>query len=579
MLSPAHASALPAEAEIVRARSGPDPLAARAARRERRAFEQIYERYHQELYRYCLSIVRRREDAEDALQATMAAALRSLPGERREVSLRPWLYRVAHNESISLLRQSQPVAEIDHLTDPLSAPTDELIADRDRLRRLVADLRSLPERQSSAIVMRELSGLSYEEIGAALSTSEAGARQTVYEARVALRNLEEGREMECDEVRRTISDRDRRRLRGRKIRSHIETCDVCRGFAASIQQRRSDLGALFPPIPAVAATAMLSGLVGGSGGVTAGAGAGTVATGGVAGAGLAGSAAVKGASVLAAVVLAAGAAEVGGVIKLPLPAGLGGAGRASDSDSSGSAASQGVGTGASGGPASHSGDSTTRRGDAHGGAGHGQPSGSAAAAGEATGKGIGASGQAGATPGQAAGTPGQAAGAPVQAGGSSGAEAPAQPTVPSGQAESSPGLGGSSPVPAESVPAQGENSPGTSGTASGETGGSLGNSGTGSGETGSSPGNSGSAPGHTGSSPGKSELAPGHTGATGGNSASAPGHTGATGGNSAPAPTEVAPGNSGSAPGHTGEAPGHSGGHGVIDEALSEISGRVGASS
>ena len=75
-----------------------EPRAAIAA-----AFETIFERYHQELYRYCLAIVRDREDAEDALQATMAAALRSLPGEEREIALRPWLFRVAHNESISLL--------------------------------------------------------------------------------------------------------------------------------------------------------------------------------------------------------------------------------------------------------------------------------------------------------------------------------------------------------------------------------------------------------------------------------------------------------------------------------------------
>ena len=60
----------------------------------------------------------------------------------------------------------------------------------DRLRRLVSDLGELPERQSSALIMRELSGLSYAEIGGALACSEGGARQAVFEARTALRDLQ-----------------------------------------------------------------------------------------------------------------------------------------------------------------------------------------------------------------------------------------------------------------------------------------------------------------------------------------------------------------------------------------------------
>src|SRR5918996_1876988 len=76
-----------------------------AARGESRAFAALYERYHQELYRYCHSILGNGDDALDALHNTMARVLRALPGEKREIALRPWLYRVAHNEAISLLRE------------------------------------------------------------------------------------------------------------------------------------------------------------------------------------------------------------------------------------------------------------------------------------------------------------------------------------------------------------------------------------------------------------------------------------------------------------------------------------------
>src|ERR687886_523156 len=74
-----------------------------ASKGDPRAFAAIYERHHQDLYRYCRSITGNAEDASDALQSTMAAALRALPGERRQIALRPWLFRIAHNESISII--------------------------------------------------------------------------------------------------------------------------------------------------------------------------------------------------------------------------------------------------------------------------------------------------------------------------------------------------------------------------------------------------------------------------------------------------------------------------------------------
>src|SRR4051794_41879226 len=74
-----------------------------AADGDTRAFEVIYERHHQALYRYCRSIVGNPEDAADALQSTMASALRAIAGEQRPIPLRPWLFRIAHNESVSIL--------------------------------------------------------------------------------------------------------------------------------------------------------------------------------------------------------------------------------------------------------------------------------------------------------------------------------------------------------------------------------------------------------------------------------------------------------------------------------------------
>src|ERR1044072_7194379 len=81
-----------------------DRLAKQAAAGPAGAMAAIVERHHQALHRYCYAIVGNEHDAADALQNTMIKALRSLPGETRSIALRPWLYRVAHNEPGTPLR-------------------------------------------------------------------------------------------------------------------------------------------------------------------------------------------------------------------------------------------------------------------------------------------------------------------------------------------------------------------------------------------------------------------------------------------------------------------------------------------
>ncbi len=250
-----------------------DRLARRAAAGDERALAAIYRRYAPNLYRFCLAIVGNPEDAQDALQNTMVKVLRGLPGEERRIELKPWLYRIAHNESVELLRRRRPSAELDpEQAAPRGADLAEDVAVRERLRRLIADLELLPERQRGALVMRELSGLGYDEIAAALGTSPAVARQALYEARLSLHQMDAGREMDCDAVTRALSDADGRVTRRRDIRAHLRACPECRRFGAEIEGRRGDLAAL-SPLPAVAAAGLLQGLLGAGAGTSAGAGA------------------------------------------------------------------------------------------------------------------------------------------------------------------------------------------------------------------------------------------------------------------------------------------------------------------
>jgi RNA polymerase sigma factor (sigma-70 family) len=223
-----------------------------------RAFAVLFSRYHQPLYRYIHSMLRHEADAQDALQSTFTAALVALRRRQRDAPLRPWLFRIAHNESVSLLRRRRPG---DELSDTMPSPmltTEAAAEERHELGQLVSDLKALPERQRGALVMRELNGLSHEDLAQALGISAGAAKQTVFEARRALQDFAEGRAMACEEIQRLVSDGDRRALRGRKVRAHLRGCSGCAGFAAAIPVRREALMALSPTLPTVAASGLLA---------------------------------------------------------------------------------------------------------------------------------------------------------------------------------------------------------------------------------------------------------------------------------------------------------------------------------
>ncbi|HEU4704369.1 MAG TPA: sigma-70 family RNA polymerase sigma factor [Sphingomicrobium sp.] len=348
-------------------------LTQRAVGGDERAFGAIFRRYHQPLYRFCLAIVGNPEDAQDALQNTMMKVLRALPGEERQIDLKPWLYRIAHNEAIDLLRrrrQTRPL-DVEH-----AAPGYGLAEDaetRERLRRLLADLRELPERQRDVLVMRELAGLDFDEVSSALGTSHAVARQTLYEARLSLRQMEEGREMGCDSVTKALSDGDGRVTRRRDVRAHLRSCSDCRRFRDEIKGRRQDLAAL-SPLPAAAAAGMLQGMVGGSGAASGGGLA--AALGGGAAKTIATSAAVKGVATVA-VVAAVGvtAADRSGVIHLGL-SGEGGSKPAQEAPSGSGAGGAAAGVGPAHRPAD---GASTGADNAHLGNGKAGPAGQSAA--------------------------------------------------------------------------------------------------------------------------------------------------------------------------------------------------------
>jgi len=302
----------PSSAATLRLRRTPT-LRARAVRGDAQAFAVLYERHHQELYRYARSILQHDEDARDALQSAMARAFAALQGERRDFEVRPWLFRIVHNETISLIRRRRPTTELEDAREIGTDDLERTVETRERLRVLQEDLRELTERQRAALVLRELSGLGHEEIAEVLETSPRAVKQTIYEARVALGELAEGRAMECAEVQRRLSDGDGRALRGRKMAAHLRACPSCGRFKLALAQRPADLGALAPPLPLAAGAGILATVLPGGGGAAGGAvAAGGAAAGGAAAGGLLGGLSLGGGAKLA-LLLTAGATAAGGV--------------------------------------------------------------------------------------------------------------------------------------------------------------------------------------------------------------------------------------------------------------------------
>ncbi|HEY8640544.1 MAG TPA: sigma-70 family RNA polymerase sigma factor, partial [Solirubrobacterales bacterium] len=151
------------------------------------AFEEIVRRYGKPLGRYAAAIVPSHR-AEDVTQDAFSKALLALRDTDKEIELRPWLYRIVRNTALNDLRDQPAVtAPLHEGIDGVETPS-EAAERREEIAELLRRLRALPDPQRAAIVMRELEGLSHEEIAAALGLTGGAARQAIYRARRALRD-------------------------------------------------------------------------------------------------------------------------------------------------------------------------------------------------------------------------------------------------------------------------------------------------------------------------------------------------------------------------------------------------------
>jgi RNA polymerase sigma factor (sigma-70 family) len=282
------------------------------------AFEAIVDRYQGRLLGFCRQMLHSTEDAEDVLQEVFVNAYRAMLADEREINLRPWLYRIARNRCLNHLRK--PTADAQESMDMVptveAASTAEKVHNREEFRQLLTDVGKLPETQRSALLLREMDAMSYEEIAQAMETSVPSVKSLLVRARISLAEASQARQLTCGEVRVDLAEAAEglRKLSG-PVRRHVRDCEECADFRSQLRSNDKVLAALVPVGPLVAFKGFILSKLG-----LGGAGAGGAATGtGATGAGAVGSvsAALGGgsaASGLGAVGSAIGTKAVAGVV-------------------------------------------------------------------------------------------------------------------------------------------------------------------------------------------------------------------------------------------------------------------------
>lgn len=166
------------------------------------AFDWLVTYYHASVYNVIYGILSDRADAADVTQEVFLKAFRGIGGFRQGSSLKTWLYRIAVRESLNhrrwwhrhcrnevsidaSLREDQAVAQI----EDLSATPFERLAAQETQSAVHNALKELPEVYRSAVILRDLEGLSYEEVAEVLETSVATVKTRILRGRRTLRKL------------------------------------------------------------------------------------------------------------------------------------------------------------------------------------------------------------------------------------------------------------------------------------------------------------------------------------------------------------------------------------------------------
>jgi RNA polymerase sigma factor (sigma-70 family) len=308
-------------------------LIALVRRGNQAAFEVLVSRYQARLLSFCRHMLGSREDAEDVLQEVFAAAYNAMLADDRPINARPWLYRIARNRSLNHLRRVQPIG-VDSMDVHLSehgTTTADKVDKREQFRELIADVQQLPETQRTALLLREIDALSYEQIAEAMETTIPSVKSLLVRARVSLAEAAAARQLSCEDVRIELGEiaEGLRRRTSPPVRRHLRECERCTVFRTELRATSKALALLLPVGPLLLARRLffahlgLSSMAGASGagsaasgtaaagaGASAVAGAASVSGGGLVSAGIGAISSKAAAGIAAAALVTAGAVEI-----------------------------------------------------------------------------------------------------------------------------------------------------------------------------------------------------------------------------------------------------------------------------
>ncbi len=296
------------------------------------AFEVLFERYHSRLLAFCRHMLRSTEDAEDVLQEVFVKAHAAMLADDRAINVRPWLYRIARNRCLNHLRRPVPEGQdsMDVMVGENGVTTADRVQRREDFRALVADVQDLPETQRTALLLREIEALSYEEIAETMDTTIPAVKSLLVRARMSLAEATHSRQLTCGEVQLELAEAAEGLTKASgPVRHHVKRCEQCHKFRGELRSNTKALAALAPIGPLAllfkgliakfgfggSGTAAGGSAAGGSGiaGGTAVAGGAAAGVGGAA-AGAGGAAAGAGGAAIGGGAAAAGGAAAGGGI-------------------------------------------------------------------------------------------------------------------------------------------------------------------------------------------------------------------------------------------------------------------------
>jgi RNA polymerase sigma-70 factor (ECF subfamily) len=176
-------------------------LVQRASDGDSGAFEEIFRVYHTRIYRYVYRLVGNAEDAQDLTQESFLKAYRALLRGAQPVNLSAWLYRIASNTCMDLLRRRRLIhwQPLENLLTVLNvnvagarSPEEEVLQSErqaERQAEIACVLAQLPPRYRMYLILREREGFSYQEISAITGDSLDTVKVTLYRARECARRI------------------------------------------------------------------------------------------------------------------------------------------------------------------------------------------------------------------------------------------------------------------------------------------------------------------------------------------------------------------------------------------------------